>query len=214
MREGAHSRNTLDAVLAAYIAADLREVNQVAWETSLAAINSKIIAASAGESARGFQPINDFIGEVAREAMDIVANIGKQSIYVSRLASRRLILVGVHQHFRLAEVRGKESMYVDDIEKMNQRLSGNVDNIDMQMEEQIKKLHSELDELGRHMKASAAVVSVCRIEATRASHYAQTLANVADDLQKATEFIKLKVEEGLKTMALFNGDKVTGRVLH
>lgn len=214
MREALHTSNTLDAVLAAYIAADLREVNQVAWETSLAAINSKIIAASAGESARGFQPINDFIGDVARDAMHIVANIGKQSISVSRLASRRLILVGIHQHFRLAETRGKDSVFVDDIEKMNHRLAANVAEIDKQMEEQIKKLHSELDELGRHMKASAAVVSVCRIEATRASEYARTLANVADDLQKATEFIRSKVEEGLRTMQRFNGYALVDRVLH
>lgn len=214
MQQRNHTKSTLDAVLAADIAAELREVNQVAWETSLAAINAKIIAASAGEAARGFQPINDYIGDVAREAMDIVANIGRQSIKVSRLASRRLVLLGVHNSFLLAARRGQESTFIDDIHQMNSRLAGTLGEIDSDMAKQVKKLHGDLDVLNRHMKASAAVVSVCRIEATRAPKYAQTLGNVADDLQQATEFIKNKVEQGLRTMQLFDGATTIKEVLH
>jgi len=214
MQQRNHTKSTLDAVLAADIAAELREVNKVAWETSLAAINAKIIAASAGESARGFQPINDYIGEVAREAMEIVANIGRQSIKVSRLASRRLVLLGVHNSFLLAARRGQESTFVEDIHQMNRRLAGTLGEIDTDMAQQVKQLHGDLDVLNRHMKASAAVVSVCRIEATRAPKFAQTLGNVADDLQQATEFIKNKVEQGLKTMQLFDGVTTLQGVVH
>lgn len=208
------STNTLDAVLAADLAAELRDVNQIAWETSLAAINAKIIAARAGESARGFQPINDFIGEVAKDTMGIVDTIGKQSIHVSRLASKHLILSNTARAFLRAAERGRVSQFVDGIHKRSKRLQSLMEELNDTIAERVKDLNRELGMLDQHMKASEAVVSVCRIEATRSTRFVGTLTQVADDLSEATRYIKTKVDLGLKRIQLFDDEVRRKAVFH
>jgi hypothetical protein len=70
MNKPNHAKSKFVAV--ASIAAELSAVMHVAKEISLAAANAKAIAFRAGEKAKGFQPITDFINELAKETIELV----------------------------------------------------------------------------------------------------------------------------------------------
>jgi hypothetical protein len=72
------------AVQTAEVAATLKSVQRTAWGITLVSINAKILTAQAGQQAAGFGPITDYISENARNSMDLVKAINKESLNVSR----------------------------------------------------------------------------------------------------------------------------------
>jgi ODP family beta lactamase len=55
-------------------------VMNVAKDISLAAANAKAIAFRAGEKAKGFQPITDFINELTKDAIQVVVIINQKAL--------------------------------------------------------------------------------------------------------------------------------------
>ena len=62
-------------IAVATITSELSAVVVIAKEISLAAANAKAIAFRAGDKAKGFQPITDFISDLAKETIERVSAI-------------------------------------------------------------------------------------------------------------------------------------------
>ncbi|MGZ8224201.1 MAG: chemotaxis protein, partial [Methylobacter sp.] len=71
-------------IAVASITSELSAVMVVAKEISLAAANAKAIAFRAGDKAKGFQPITDFINELAKETIELVTNINIYALVLYR----------------------------------------------------------------------------------------------------------------------------------
>jgi len=70
-------------IAVASITSELSAVVVIAKEISLAAANAKAIAFRAGDKAKGYQPITDFINELAKETINRVATINELAILLS-----------------------------------------------------------------------------------------------------------------------------------
>ncbi len=89
-------------VAIASIAADLSVIMEVAEEISLAAANAKAIAFRAGEKAKGFQPITDFINELAKNTITLVDEINQQALLLYQLTIQENLLNNTCKQFEQA----------------------------------------------------------------------------------------------------------------
>lgn len=177
------------------IAAELSEVMKIAKEISIGAKNAKAIAARAGDKARGFQPITNFIDDMARHTLTMVRQIDQEALHISRIAS---------QEIRINDAKRRMDEVVKRVEhpsviKSFQNVVTNVDAQSMELRGQFNKrlilLAELLDNINSDMRAATAISSSCRVEASRAEEFRQGLGVVADNLEKAVEVIKQHVKE-------------------
>lgn len=181
-------------ISAASISADLNEVSRIAKHISVGVKNAKAIAARAGNQARGFQPITDFINEMATDIMSLVDKISREALEITRIAS---------SHSRTLEAKKRiDSVYRSDQPiRYKAELGGVANDIDEKVESQrytIKKharrLELLLSEIEQKVKAAQVISNTSRVEASRADEYRQNLEVVAENLLTETDQIKGRVQ--------------------
>lgn len=177
------------------IAAELSEVMKIAKEISIGAKNAKAIAARAGDKARGFQPITNFIDDMARHTLTMVRQIDEEALNISRICS---------QEIRINDAKRRMHEVVDRVEHPSALKSflGVVDDVDTQLvslrsqfNKRLNLLAELLDSINSDMRAATAISSSCRVEASRAEEFREGLGVVADNLEQAVEVIKKHVKE-------------------
>ncbi|MDH5184288.1 MAG: hypothetical protein OEX12_10400 [Gammaproteobacteria bacterium] len=181
----------------ATIAADLHKVMYIAWSVSIAAKNAMIISAQAGEQARSFQPLTRFIDEIAHTTIKSTEKVEHESISLTRLSANYLRTRDAYTRFHQVDRIGKDARYRHTFDQT-------IDKCLLQLQEQTQRLHQQLfrlndfmQDLDMDMRAALAVASVCRIEASRAGEYRNSLSVVADDLERAAREIQNTVKEGM-----------------
>ena len=199
-------REQHNAVVAvASIAADLSSVMHIAWEVTLASKNAMVIAAQAGDKARGFQPITGLIDEIASATTDGVTQINHEALEVSRLAVEGIRAHDALRRFNdVARYAGKVSNITSlrpPIRTLEQRLV----ELTQAFRQHHRRLRELLDNLDEGMRAASAIASVCRIEASRAAEYRANLNVVAEDLDKAAIQIKEMIDISKKRLEGIDG---------
>lgn len=207
MQTDSYKQNAVVAV--ASIAADLSSVMHIAWEVTLASKNAMVIAAQAGDKARGFQPITSFIDEIASATTDGVMKINDEALEVSRLAVEEIRASDALRRFRLIAHHADNAIHLSSLGPATQKLERKLVGLNQAFKAHNRTLKELLDSLDEGMRAASAIASVCRIEASRAAEYRANLNVVAEDLDKAAVQIKNMIRQSLKRLDALEESSLT-----
>lgn len=191
-------------VAVASIAAELSAVMEVAKEISLAAANAKAIAFRAGEKAKGFQPITDFINELAKETIAQVNKINEHALTLYRLTVNFQRMTEVSRHFeKITEMSGTAS-YADSLQPAFLRVQHRFHECRNEFEIHVAELQDQLAEAMHPARAARVIAANSRIEASQAGEYLQSLQAVAESVDHAAQIIHDKVHRCRSALTLIN----------
>lgn len=191
-------------VAVASIAAELSAVMEVAKEISLAAANAKAIAYRAGEKAKGFQPITDFINDLAKETIALVNKINEHALQLYRLTVNEQRLSEACRHFdRVAESVGNAA-YADSLDLPLQQAKLRKQDGRREFEIHVAELLEQLAEVMHPARAARVIAANSRIEASQAGEYLQSLQAVAESVDHAAQIIHEKVHRCRSALSLIN----------
>lgn len=181
-------------VAVASIAAELSAVMDVAKEISLAAANAKAIAFRAGEKAKGFQPITDFINELAKETIELVHGINEHALLLYQLTVNEYRMSDAHTKFVQVSHYANDAAYVDSIEKPLGIVFQNMTECRRDFSVSVMQLLDQLAEVMHPARAARVIAANSRIEASQAGEYLQSLQAVAESVDNAAQVIHDNVQ--------------------
>ncbi len=181
-------------VAVASIAAELSAVMDVAKGISLAAANAKAIAFRAGEKAKGFQPITDFINELAKETIDLVNAINVHALLLYKLTVNEYRMTGVFQKFELVAVKTENAAFAESLEQPLLKAKHNMIECRLEFETNVTQLLDQLNEVMHPARAARVIAANSRIEASQAGEYLQSLQAVAESVDNAAQIIHENVQ--------------------
>ncbi len=181
-------------VAVASIAAELNAVMDVAKEISLAAANAKAIAFRAGEKAKGFQPITDFINELAKETIALVTDVNEHAIELYQLTVNNYRTTNVYTQLKLVEKLSNDAAYINSIEQPILSAQVKMDKCKRDFKMNITQLLGQLEEVMHPARAARVIAANSRIEASQAGEYLQSLQAVAESVDNAAQIIHDNVQ--------------------
>jgi len=179
----------------ASIAAELNSVMAVAWGVSLAAKNAKVISAQAGDKGLGFQPITEFIDEISQQAMKGVNDINDEALRLTKIAVNERRSVDAYRRFDSVRKKDAKARYIESMSPAMKRVEQNMLASTQAMKKSLNQLKLLLESMDECMLSARAIASVSRIVTSNAQEYRDKLKVVADDLDKATIYIKEKLSD-------------------
>ena len=182
-------------VAVASIAAELSAVMDVAKEISLAAANAKAIAFRAGEKAKGFQPITDFINELAKETIELVNNINEHALKLYRLTVKEHRVSEACQRFEKVAVMSMDAIYADSLKPSLEQARQRRLECRRLFSRHVGDLLDQLAEVMHPARAARVIAANSRIEASQAGEYLQSLQAVAESVDHAAQIIHDKVHK-------------------
>ena len=188
-------------ISAASISADLNEVSRIAKHISVGVKNAKAIAARAGNRARGFQPITDFINEMATDIMSLVDKISREALEITRIASQHSRTLEAKQRMDTVYNDPKGGRYRDELSKVTQDIDMNVEQQRLIIRQHARSLDFLLSEIAQKVKAAQVISNTSRVEASRAGEYRPNLEVVANNLETETNLIKEHVARCQRRLA-------------
>ena len=181
-------------VAVASITSELSAVMVVAKEISLAAANAKAIAFRAGDKAKGFQPITDFINELAKETIELVTTINVHAISLYRLTVSEYRRTVAYNRFELAVKMAEDAAYAQSMQEPLEHAKLSMQNCQHQFKRDVAQLLAQLEAVMHHARAARVIAANSRIEASQAGEYLQSLQAVAESVDKAAHTIHDNVQ--------------------
>jgi methyl-accepting chemotaxis protein len=181
-------------VAVASIASELSAIMDVAKEISLAAANAKAIAFRAGEKAKGFQPITDFINELAKETIELVNNINEHALKLYQITVNEYKMTAAFSKFELVAVQSKGAAYADTLQKPLVSVQQNMTDCRRDFKVNVEQLQDQLAEVMHPARAARVIAANSRIEASQAGEYLQSLQAVAESVDNAAQIIHENVQ--------------------
>lgn len=181
-------------ITAASVTAELNGVNEIAKDMTLGVMNAKTISHRAGESAKGFQPITDYIEQVAREVAQSVVRISEGASVLSRLA------VSYHHDgkvlgiYRRVIKDAEDAAHVASLVPVIKTLSQNAQQEQDHFLRDLNGLVRQLDTMKNTIRSSKVISTISRVEAASSDAFRKNLEVVADDLESSTEKIRERVQ--------------------
>lgn len=172
-------------VAVASIAAELSDVMDVAKEISLAAANAKAIAFRAGEKAKGFQPITDFINELAKETIGLVNAINEQAIQLYQLAVNEYKMTVASNTFDQVNKLATDAAYISSLNYPLELAAQNKQECRKKFKNHVERLQEQLGDIMHPARAARVIAANSRIEASQAGEYLQSLQAVAESVDNA-----------------------------
>ncbi len=180
-------------VVAAVAAADLSAALEVAEDVSLAAANANAIGHRAGEAARGFRPITDFMDEVARDTIRLVRDINQEALAISRVSIRKMRSDTAWLRFENVKKRVNNDTTSRSLETVLERVSLMIREEHQLVERHLRNLMALLDEVELRMRAVRSVAASARVEAIHTGDYRPHFESVAETMDNAAEIIRERV---------------------
>ncbi len=191
-----HTQQTESKFVAlASIAAELYSVMTVAWGVSLAAKNAKVISAQSGEKGRGFQPITEFIDEIAQLAMTGVNEINNEALQLTKIAVTEYRNIDAYHRFDSVREKNSKAQYIKSMTPAMKQVEQNMQLSTKIFKKSLSNLTQLLETMDEYMLSARAIASVSRIVTSNAQEYSNQLKVVADDLDQAASYIKDKLSE-------------------
>ncbi len=181
-------------IAAATISSELREVRKIAREMSLGVMNAKAISHRAGDTARGFRPITDFIDEMAHEIISLVNRISKESIEFSYLAVRHRHFSQTFRHYQRIIEQGEAVQYIGSLTKVMNKLSSETEQCRKNFVLMTRKLSSLLEDIQRSTRGAQIISATSRVEASRAAGFSQSLEVIANQVDDSTDNIRTRLQ--------------------
>ncbi len=194
-------------VAVASIAAELSAVMDVAKEISLAAANAKAIAFRAGEKAKGFQPITDFINELAKETIELVNNINEYALQLYRLTVKEHRMSDACRRFDKVAAISEGAAYADSLIHSLQQVRERCLECRREFADQVAELLDQLSEVMHPARAARVIAANSRIEASQAGEYLQSLQAVAESVDHAAQVIHDKVHKCRSALSAIDIDE-------
>ena len=198
------NRTRSQFVAVASIAAELSAVMDVAKEISLAAANAKAIAFRAGEKAKGFQPITDFINELAKDTIGLVNDINEHAFDLYRLTVKEHRISEAFQRFENVENLVVGAAYADSLSLPLNNVQQRLNECRRQFITHVALLLTQLAEVMHPARAARVIAANSRIEASQAGEYLQSLQAVAESVDHAAQIIHEKVQKCRSALSVIN----------
>lgn len=189
-------------VAVASIAAELSAVMEVAKEISLAAANAKAIAFRAGEKAKGFQPITDFINELAKETIQLVNNINEHALTLYRLTVETHRMSEACGRFESVVTLAEHAHHAPSLTQPLQQAQQNQQLCQREFARHVSELLAQLGDVMHPARAARVIAANSRIEASQAGEYLQSLQAVAESVDHAAQIIHDKVNKCRSALSL------------
>lgn len=200
------SQNKSQFVAVASIAAELSAVMEVAKEISLAAANAKAIAFRAGEKAKGFQPITDFINELAKDTIELVNDINEHALQLYRLTVKEHRMSETCKRFEKVAASSSGAMYAESLNLSLQQARQRRHDARRQFGRHVTELLAQLADVMHPARAARVIAANSRIEASQAGEYLQSLQAVAESVDHAAQIIHDKVHKCRSALSVINTD--------
>lgn len=191
-------------VAVASIAAELSAVMEVAKEISLAAANAKAIAFRAGEKAKGFQPITDFINELAKDTIELVNNINEYAFRLYSLTVNEQRMSEACTRFEAVARLAEGAKYAASLEIPLQNARQRAFTCRREFIVHVSELLTKLVDVMHPARAARVIAANSRIEASQAGEYLQSLQAVAESVDNAAQVINDKVHKCRSALAVIN----------
>lgn len=188
-------------IAVATVTSELSEVVIIAKEISLAAANAKAIAFRAGDKARGFQPITDFIGDLAKETIERVATINDLAIALYQVAVHEFRMAVSHGKFAEVVKNSDSAMYADSMLQPFDDSGVTLHNYRRQFKRNVMSLLTQLEAVMHHAQSARVIATYSRIEASQAGEYLQSLQAVAESVDKASQTIHENVQRCITALS-------------
>ncbi|QPK65462.1 chemotaxis protein [Methylomonas sp. LL1] len=201
------SPNKSQFVAVASIAAELSAVMDVAKEISLAAANAKAIAFRAGEKAKGFQPITDFINELAKETIQLVNTINEHALKLYRLTVKEHRISEACKRFEQVAVNASAAAHADSLIHALQQVRQRRADCRRQFASHVAELLAQLADVMHPARAARVIAANSRIEASQAGEYLQSLQAVAESVDHAAQIIHDKVHKCRSALSVINTEE-------
>lgn len=190
-------------IAVASITSELSAVMVVAKEISLAAANAKAIAFRAGDKAKGFQPITDFINELAKETIELVTNINIYALVLYRLTVKEFQKTIAYNKFELAAKLANDAPYAKSMQDPVASARLSMQDCQRQFKRDVSQLLGQLEAVMHHARAARVIAANSRIEASQAGEYLQSLQAVAESVDKAAHTIHDNVQRCRIALSIF-----------
>ncbi|MCX7101817.1 MAG: chemotaxis protein, partial [Methylobacter sp.] len=141
-------------IAVASITSELSAVMVVAKEISLAAANAKAIAFRAGDKAKGFQPITDFINELAKETIELVTNINIYALVLYRLTVEEYHKTIAFNKFELAAKMAEGALYAESMQEPVDQARLAMQDCQRRFKKDVSQLLGQLEEVMHHARAA------------------------------------------------------------
>jgi len=181
-------------VAVASIAAELSAVMDVAKNISLAAANAKAIAFRAGEKAKGFQPITDFINELAKDTIELVNTINEHALNLYQLTVNEYRMAEAYDKFVAVQTLAQGAAYIDSLNQPLNNCYQNMTECRRDFKTNVTQLLDQLAEVMHPARAARVIAANSRIEASQAGEYLQSLQAVAESVDNAAQVIHENVQ--------------------
>ncbi len=188
----------------ASIAAELSAVMEVAKDISLAAANAKAIAFRAGEKAKGFQPITDFINELAKETIELVNTINEHALLLYQLTVNEHRMSSNYDKFTLVASKAKGVAYAHSFEQPLAIIHQNMLISKREFQTNVTQLLDQLADVMHPARAARVIAANSRIEASQAGEYLQSLQAVAESVDNAAQIIHDNVQRCRSALSVVN----------
>ncbi len=208
----AKERSQAEFVLAAHIVGELGEVTRIAREMTLEVCNAKAVATRAGEQARGFQPITDFIEESAFDIMRQVKEIHREAMRVSQSAVAKYRTQDAITRYQRAKEKAEEAEHTEGaahIEVAMADVRQSMRETSAELVSQVKVLGQRMEDIAKHVRSVNVIAVSSRVEASRAAEYRQSLEGVADNLEAASTAMRTCVSASQSWLEVFSQEEAT-----
>lgn len=189
-------------ITAVAVSAKLSAVLKEAKNISLEAMNAKALVARAGENVRTFKPITDYMVELANDTINLVEDINRESLLISKSSLRAMRGREAVDYFSSAKIKAGLALYRDSFE--GSRLSAEKDLSLFQQEliRNTRRLNELLEEIESRMLAANVVTSTSRLEAaTVSSQYQANFEAIVGKFELAAKNIRATVMECRKMLS-------------
>lgn len=198
-----NSQTKSQFVAVASITSELSAVMVVAKEISLAAANAKAIAFRAGDKAKGFQPITDFINELAKETIELVTSINSSALSLYRLTVNEYRRTMAYNKFERVAKMAEGAAYGPSMQQSLDNAKMSMEHCQRQFKRDVKQLLDQLEAVMHHARAARVIAANSRIEASQAGEYLQSLQAVAESVDKAAHTIHDNVQRCRIALSLY-----------
>ncbi|WP_031430346.1 hypothetical protein [Methylomicrobium agile] len=190
-------------IAVASITSELTAVISISKEISLAAANAKAIAFRAGDKARGFQPITDFINDLAKEMIQNIEIINELATSLCRITIKEYRKTEAFNKFELITTTCGSAVHAHSMQKPLADAKAIVQNCQLQFKRDVALLMDHLDTVTQHAKTAGIIATYSRIEASQAGEYLQSLQTVSKSVDNAARKIHDHVQRCIIALSRF-----------
>jgi len=191
-------------IAVATITSELSAVVVIAKEISLAAANAKAIAFRAGDKAKGFQPITDFISDLAKETIERVTAINELAVVLYQVTVDEFKIALSCGKFEEVIKNSDGALYADSMQKPLNNAKILMHDYRRLFKRDVMLLLTQLESVMHHAQTARVIATYSRIEASQAGEYLQSLQAVAESVDKAAQSIHGNVQRCIMALSLLN----------